>query len=569
MCVAPLAKCEKVAVPFSPMSVRLNADEATLRASFAALRRFGDIARLLEINWQTLGYYLKKSGNYKQFTIKKRNGGVRAIHAPITPVKIIQRKLAQVLQAVYQGRSPSHGFSSRKSIVTNARRHLNSDFVFNFDLEDFFPSIHFGRVLGMFTGKPYLLPESVAVFLAQICCHEGKLPVGAPTSPVVSNMICAKMDSQLKELATKNNCTYTRYADDLTFSSRHGRPSSQVALLGADSRFVVGPAVEGIVRANGFTVNPQKTRLLPRGYRQEVTGLVVNARVNVKRGYVRHVRAILHSCERWGLPAAETEFHAKYDRKQRLAHKVDFSKVLRGKIEFIGSVRGRDDFVYFNLLERYLHLYPNAHSRRIVIGLHASEALLERAVWVIENESVQGSAFALNGAGMLTAAHVLKPDSAASCIPLKTFDASVQEYARDDDSDVAVCRPRASLPVQFRTPATLNLKKGDTVKVLGFPLHRKGNKLSTHEGKIIQFSTWYGVPHVVVDCSIIKGNSGGPVLNVANEVIGVAVKGQGTPKRFESEDELSRFVPIDYALRSMRFVLMRDLYSQIKRFHGV
>lgn len=533
------------------MSVRLNTDDATLRASFAALRRFGDIARLLEVNWQTLGYYLKKPNNYKQFTLTKKSGGIRTIHAPITPLKILQRKLAQVLQAVYRGRSPSHGFCTDKSIVTNARQHVRCAYVFNFDLENFFPSIHFGRVFGMFTGKPYNLPKPVALFLSRICCHDGKLPIGAPSSFVVSNMICAKMDSQLKELAAKSHCTYTRYADDLTFSSRHGRPPSHVALLGADSRVVVGPAVEAIVKANGFAINPKKTRLLPRGYCQEVTGLVVNSRVNVKRGYVRHVRAILHACEKWGLPAAEAEFRAKYDRKQRLVRKVEFSRVLRGKIEFIGSVRGRDDFIYVNLLERYLRLYPTAHSRRIAVSPHASEALLERAVWVLEDQTVQGSAFALEGVGLLTAAHALTGDSKATCLPLATLDANVEEIAREDHVDVAACRPNASLPVQFRAPAALNLKKGDSVKVLGFPLHNRGNKLSTHEGRITQFSTWHGVSHVIVDCPIIKGNSGGPVLNEANEVIGIAVKGQGIPKRFASDDELSRFVPIDVALKSL------------------
>jgi RNA-directed DNA polymerase len=535
------------------LSVRLNADDATLRASFAALRRFGDIARLLEVNWQTLGYYLKKSNNYKQFSIRKRSGGTRDIHAPITPLKIIQRKLAQVLQAVYQGRSPSHGFCGRKSIVTNARQHLNSDFVFNFDLENFFPTIHIGRVLGMFAGKPYSLPKPVSFFLARICCNEGKLPIGAPTSPVVSNMICAQMDAQLKELAVKSRCAYTRYADDLTFSSRHGRPPSHVALLGADSHVVVGPAVEAIVTANGFAVNPTKTRLLPRGYRQEVTGLVVNRRVNVKRTYVRHVRAILHACERWGLPAAEKEFRQKYDRKPRLARKVQFPKVLRGKIEFIGSVRGRDDFLYVSLLSRYLRLYPDAHSRRIIVGPNAQEAVVEKAVWVLEDQNFQGTAFACEGVGLITAAHVLSDSSLATCLPLAVRDADVVMLARDPQTDVAACLVKASVPIQFRAASTLNLKKGDPVKVLGFPLHNHGNKMSTYEGKITQFSVWHGVNHVMVDCPIIKGNSGGPILNAANEVIGIAVKGQGIPKQFASDDDLSRFVPIDVALKSLGY----------------
>src|SRR4029077_10045217 len=102
---------------------------------------------------------------------------------------------------------------------------------------------------------------------------------------------------------------------------------------------------------------------------------------------------------------------------------------------------GRDDSIYVNLLERYLQLYPTAHSRRIAIGPHASEALLERAVWVLEDQTVQGSAFALDGVGLITAAHALTSDSKASCLPLATLDASVQEIAREDHVDVAACRP--------------------------------------------------------------------------------------------------------------------------------
>jgi RNA-directed DNA polymerase len=148
------------------------------------------------------------------FRLRKRTGGYRVISRPNGPLIIIQRKLNQVLRAAYSARSPVHGFVRHKSIVTNARRHLQKRLVLNFDLENFFPSIHFGRVKGLFQGKGYMLPEQVATTLAQICCDKGVLPIGAPTSPVLSNMVCAQMDSRLKRLAMGSGCTYTRYADD-------------------------------------------------------------------------------------------------------------------------------------------------------------------------------------------------------------------------------------------------------------------------------------------------------------------------------------------------------------------
>jgi S1-C subfamily serine protease len=109
--------------------------------------------------------------------------------------------------------------------------------------------------------------------------------------------------------------------------------------------------------------------------------------------------------------------------------------------------------------------------------------------------------------------------------------------------------PAARIPVALKLASSAALNIGDHVKVLGFPKHRLGGTVNAADGKITAHSPWHGVPHFIVDCSIVQGNSGGPVLNEANEVIGIAVKGQGIPKRFDDDDEMSRFVPIDEALK--------------------
>jgi RNA-directed DNA polymerase len=271
--------------------------------------------------------------------------------------------------------------------VTNANRHLNADFVLNFDLEDFFPSIHFGRVKGLFESKPYNLPEAVAVTLAQVCCHNALLPAGAPTSPTISNMLCAKMDSQLKRLAIDCGCTYTRYADDVTLSVRHGRFPPPVCYRDPTTqRPIIGQEIVKIVTDNGFKINSSKTRLLPRGYRQEVTGLIVGAHANVKRDYIRHVRGMLHAAERWGVEGASAQFRIGLHRKQTLKT-PDYLRVLRGKIDFVGSVRGRDDFIYFRMMRRYLALVPTARVRRIVAGPTASPEVIESAVWLLDRSA--------------------------------------------------------------------------------------------------------------------------------------------------------------------------------------
>jgi RNA-directed DNA polymerase len=128
---------------------------------------------------------------------------------------MLQRKLNQVLQAVYPVKNVVHGFARGRAIVTNARMHVRARHILNINLKDSFPSVNFGRVRGMFLAKPYQLPEPVATVLAQLCTHKNSLAQGAPTSPVVSNMVCARLDSHLKKLARENGCIFSRYADDL------------------------------------------------------------------------------------------------------------------------------------------------------------------------------------------------------------------------------------------------------------------------------------------------------------------------------------------------------------------
>jgi RNA-directed DNA polymerase len=200
----------------------LTASNEELRQRFLTLCTREDVAALLEIDYYRLNYHLhiakRHRDVYTTFYVSKKSGGRRQISAPITALKIIQQKLNQVLQQVYQPKPAVHGFTLDKSIVTNAKEHSRRKYVLNVDIKDFFPSINFGRVRGLFMAWPYNLNDSVATVLAQICCYNNELPQGAPTSPIISNMICAKMDSQLQGLAKKHQCFFTRYADDITFS---------------------------------------------------------------------------------------------------------------------------------------------------------------------------------------------------------------------------------------------------------------------------------------------------------------------------------------------------------------
>ena len=204
------------------MNINLTKNPEQLKEKFYKLSSAENIADLLEIHYRDLIYYLYRLPDIKKyysFEIQKKNGKRRIISAPTTSLKILQQKLNCILSIVFPPKFSSHGFVKGRSIKTNAFTHVKRKYVLNIDLEDFFPSINFGRVRGMFMAYPYRLSAPVATVLSQICCYKNQLPQGAPTSPIISNMICAKLDSQLLYLAKQNKCLFTRYADDITFST--------------------------------------------------------------------------------------------------------------------------------------------------------------------------------------------------------------------------------------------------------------------------------------------------------------------------------------------------------------
>jgi len=212
----------------------------------------------------------------------------------------------------------------------------------------------------MFMSPPYEFPALVATILAQICCHKNSLPQGAPTSPIISNMICSKMDGELQKLARKSKSTYTRYADDITFSTNLQFIPKELGQQ-KENEFKVSQELTGVIESNGFTINHKKVRLQPRHLRQEVTGLIVNEFVNVKREYIYDIRSILHKWEKNGLSATSDEYFNKYCPISKKGYTKDFKKIIRGKIEFVRMIRFTDkrdkqkkrSKIFFKFLEKF------------------------------------------------------------------------------------------------------------------------------------------------------------------------------------------------------------------------
>lgn len=273
-----------------------------------------DVAQLLGFKPQALSYILYKipiDKKYHNFDIPKKSGGTRTINAPCLELKNLQKRLAELLQDCISTineekkikNTLSHGFRRKYSIITNANEHTKKRYILNIDLENFFGQINFGRVRGFFIkNKNFNLDPRIATILAQIACHNNQLPQGSPCSPVISNLIGHPLDIKLANLAKKTGCRYSRYADDLTFSTNNRDFPIELAILTneSDNLWKAGKELSSIIIKNRFSINVKKTRMQYKESRQDVTGLIVNNKVNIRSEYWRTVRAMANTLFKTG-----------------------------------------------------------------------------------------------------------------------------------------------------------------------------------------------------------------------------------------------------------------------------
>ena len=268
-----------------------------------------DLAGVL--SWQqpkTITYILYKipdNKKYSEFEIPKKNGETRLIQAPRKELKLLQKRLTYLLNKCSteldkekKKKILAHGFKKECSIHTHAKLHKNKRYVLNFDIENFFPSINFGRVRGFFIkNKDFQLNEKVATIIAQIACYNNQLPQGGPCSPIISNFIAHILDVSLVQIAKKYKCTYSRYVDDITFSTGSKTFPEEIAFQDSEKPDIwcISEDVKKNISRSGFKINVKKTRMSYKNSRQTVTGLVVNEKVNVKSEYYKLARAMTHS----------------------------------------------------------------------------------------------------------------------------------------------------------------------------------------------------------------------------------------------------------------------------------
>lgn len=281
-----------------------------------------------------------RAKSYVDFTIPKKSGGERKISAPIKDLKAIQTAINILLQSLFIPSPHATGFVIGKSIKENAMMHVGQTCIFNTDLGNFFPSITKKMVrkalhseLGNFLGD-----NDVINIICRLCTVPNSdgievLPQGAPTSPVLSNIVLKSLDEEMVRLSERMGCRYSRYADDITLS--HSKAISRMSPFWLQK-------IRKVIENHGLTINEKKTKTFVPGIRREVTGVVVSDKINVSRTYVKQVRTLLHLWEKYGYKRAQAIFVKDFCKgiSKNLVNVID------GKINYLEMIKGKEDPTY-------------------------------------------------------------------------------------------------------------------------------------------------------------------------------------------------------------------------------
>lgn len=331
-----------------------------------------DASKFHPFTMRHINYYCSPNNvfhRYRQFYIKKKSGGTRVITAPRNrSFMMMLQAVNKILKAIYTPSDYAMGFTEGRSVVSNATIHKGQNYVFNIDLKDFFPSVEQFRVWKRLQLKPFNFPKQIANIIAGLCSmrqtreiidetkehkndkrYKYVLPQGSPVSPIITNMICDTLDRRLAGLAHRFGLCYSRYADDITFSSMH-------YVYAPNGKFRT--ELCRIISDQGFTLNEDKTRLQKVGARQEVTGIIVSKKLNVTKKYVRDIRNILYIWDRYGYTAAIAKFLPKYKAAKGHVKKgnPDLQNVIDGKLMYLKMIKGEEDSVYIKLYTKFQSL---------------------------------------------------------------------------------------------------------------------------------------------------------------------------------------------------------------------
>lgn len=328
--------------------------------NISQVKTLDDLSVCLGVPKKTLCYYAyhaPNSSKYEKSELSKKGGGKRTIFAPKKKLKEIQSAVKEQLELFYQPRKAVHGYVSGKGIISNASVHLDQRWLGKIDLQQFFPSITTCRVTGLLKSEPFNLPTKVAALLALLSTCNNELPIGSPCSPIISNLISRRLDAKLNALSRHYKCYFSRYADDIFFSTNRKVFPREILFHNEDGLVQAGSDLAEIIEEEGFKLNLDKLSLKDKSQRQIVTGIVVNQRLNVPKEHLRELRAMLYSWEKFGRDKAEAHWLKNHASKNRFSDPHPrFSWVVRGKLEHIAAVRGKADPIYLKYAKKLAKL---------------------------------------------------------------------------------------------------------------------------------------------------------------------------------------------------------------------
>ncbi len=492
---------------------------------------YTSLARLFGVSPAMLKANLYSSRGYWVFDIPKKSGGFRRISAPTKSRKALQKALLPVLVNTYRPNLSVHGFVANRSIETNARKHVGRRTVLNVDLRDFFPTISFQRIRGVFLAPPFRLSWTTANIVAQVCCDQGVLPAGGVTSPSLSNIVCARMDKRLSALCQRLGGLYTRYADDMTMS--FDRPLAQLtSIVQMDERgeALPGKSLTQIISEEGFSINLEKLRVSTNMQRKVVTGLVVNERVNVRRAWYLNLESLCYAARKFGLASvASAEFPEESDPNVAVRRLL---RRLHGRLAYYQMVRGNGDWLLAELANRFNALHSDPYLRVPDVEAISKKNRLGRGVLIVaayeepmtifSDAAHQGSGFISKRGLIVTAAHVLLHDGALlpHVYVMNERKLSLHEcdvLARDETRDVAILRTRTDSHDLIRCRFKLgdDLIGGDHVDAVGFPGYEFGDHHVVVPGLVTRSKrpvAGLSAKIALIDAPLQAGMSGGPVI---------------------------------------------------------
>ena len=369
---------------------------------FTSISTNAQLAEYCGVSWDELRMLAYADGikRYTEWFVPKKNGeGFRRISSPMANLRRVQRAIAKGLSESYSPLKCVYGFVCERNVAMNALQHARKRTVLTLDLKDFFPSISASRIHGLFV-KTMGFPQEVANTLTNLVRHEGSLPQGAPTSPVISNMICFKMDRALLNFAANNGLTYTRYADDLVFSSTSAYSARKMVDQGKNAVCGINHFITDTIEANGFEINERKVHVANRGSRQIVNGIIVNQKCNIRRSQYREFRALFHRWSREGYSAAAAAY---FRNKKNHCHKPKlcdgdelcdektFARHIRGRLDYFSMVEGVNGHPTEPMAKLWTLFHQVTHERVPYLTFEKSAVQLSYAFDSRESDDVVGA----------------------------------------------------------------------------------------------------------------------------------------------------------------------------------